>query len=153
MHATCTRTAATMASGYHPPSTVLVGANNNSSVVGTESSLTHSARCGLTSVWQRRHRTHSTIIHARISSLTHTNTQKWEEDSVKQRPHAGITQIIHATTAAHHGSLPRRTKKNCTSYGISPQFTQHKRTITLPFSLHSPFIFPMRSTTDNAPPW
>ncbi|RNC56611.1 exo-alpha-sialidase [Trypanosoma cruzi] len=106
MHTTCTRTTATTASGCHPSSTVLVGANNNNNVVGAEGSLTHSARYGLTSVWRRRHRTHSTIIHARISSLTHTNTQKWEGDSVKQRPHAGITDHYtpqqRCITAASH---------------------------------------------------
>ncbi|RNC34737.1 hypothetical protein TcCL_Unassigned02449 [Trypanosoma cruzi] len=144
MHATCTRTTATTASGCHPPSTVLVGANNNSSVVDAEGSLTHSARCGLTSVWHRRHRTHSTIIHARISYLTHTNTQKWEGDSVKQRPHAGITDHTRHNSDASRQPPTQNKEKLHVLWNI-PAIRTAKRTITLPFSLHSPFIFPMRA--------
>ncbi|RNC49533.1 hypothetical protein TcCL_NonESM00396 [Trypanosoma cruzi] len=157
MHTTRTRTTTKTASRCHPPSTVLVGADNNSSVVRTEGSLTHSARCGLTSVWHRRHRTLSTVIHARISSLTHTNTQEWKGDSVKQRPHAGITDHTRHNSGASR-QPPRQNKRkiqkaNYVLYERSLQFAKHKRTMTLPFLLHSPFIFPMRNPADDAPPW
>ncbi|RNC41032.1 hypothetical protein TcCL_NonESM09437 [Trypanosoma cruzi] len=74
VHTKCTRTTTTIC-GCHPPSTVLVGANNNSNVVYTEGSPTHTARHGP----------------APLCTLTLTHTQKWEENSVQQRPHAGRT--------------------------------------------------------------
>ncbi|RNF02536.1 hypothetical protein TcG_11473 [Trypanosoma cruzi] len=152
MHTTCKRTAATTARGCQPPSTVLVGANNNSNVVDAEGSLTHSAPHGPAPLWQRRHRTHLTIIHARISSLTQTH--KSGKGIRCSHGHTLTPQIIHATTAAHHGKFQHNRKEcNYMLYGKSPQFTQHKRTMTLPFSLHSPFIFPMRNPADVAPPW
>ncbi|RNC35434.1 hypothetical protein TcCL_Unassigned01694 [Trypanosoma cruzi] len=91
------RTTATTARGCHPPSTVLERANNNN-VVRTKGSPTHPARHGPAPVWHRRHRTHSARGRGHI--VTDTNTQKWEENSVQQWPHARTTNHTHRNSDA-----------------------------------------------------
>ncbi|RNF22384.1 hypothetical protein TcG_02323 [Trypanosoma cruzi] len=155
MHTTCTRTTATTASGCHSLSTVLERANNNNTVVSAEGSSTHSARYGPAPVWHRHHRTHLTKGRAGISSLAHTNSHKWEENSVKQRPHARTpNHTRHNSDASWKFPHTRKHKKaNYMLYEKSPQFARHKRTMGLLFPLHSPFIFPMRNPADITPPW
>ncbi|RNC62258.1 hypothetical protein TcCL_ESM00277 [Trypanosoma cruzi] len=107
MHTTCTRTTKTIF-GCHPPSTVLDRANKNN-VVRTEGSPTHSARHGPAPVWHRRHPSHTLREDRDTSPLTQTH-----KSGRRIRCRSGHTQgpqIIHATTAMHHGNPTHNRKE------------------------------------------
>ncbi|EKG05901.1 hypothetical protein TCSYLVIO_003018 [Trypanosoma cruzi] len=149
MHTTCTRTTTTTASGCHPPSTVLVRANNNNNVVRTEGSSTHTARYGSAPLWHRRHRTNSARGRARISSLTQTH--KWEENSVQQRPHAGITDHTrHNSDASLQPPTQQKRVQLHALWKVSAMRVSQKSAVTLPFILHSPFTYHLEACSHHS---